>query len=162
MAEERKRNELEAAVEAFRAANAEERSAMNAALTRGEAATLDAIAQEAAEIAVREHDADRVRFGLAALALEGGWPDWRDTTVLLTLLHVSAGKLGLEADRLFEEQADALDYEPVRERAYFSNAGAQILRSYAGRPERLKELDVMAYEEYEGPNGFGYREVEDA
>jgi hypothetical protein len=50
----------------------------------------------------------------------------------------------------------------VKERAYFSNAGAGILRSYAGRPERLKELDVMAYEEYTGPNGFAYREVEDA
>jgi hypothetical protein len=50
----------------------------------------------------------------------------------------------------------------VKERAYFSNAGAAILRSYAGRPERLKELDVMAYEEYTGPNGFAYREVEDA
>jgi len=162
MAEERKRNELEAAVEAFRDAGAEERSAMNAALTRGEAATLDGIAQEAAETAVRDEDPERIRFGLTALALEGGWPDWRDTTVLLTLLHVSARKLGLHADRLFHDQADALDYEPVEERAYFSNAGAKILRSYAGRPERLKELDVMAYEEYEGPNGFGYREVADA
>jgi hypothetical protein len=162
MAGERKRNELEAAVGAFRAAAPDERTAMNAALTRGEAATLDGMAREASEVAVREEDPERVRFGLAALALEGGWPDWRDTTVLLTLLHVSARKLGLDADRLFEDEADALAYEPVKERAYFSNAGARILRSYAGRPERLKELDVMAYEEYEGSDGFAYREIEGA
>ena len=51
---------------------------------------------------------------------------------------------------------------PVEERDYFANAGARLLRSYAGRPDRLKELDVMAYEEYDGPNGFAYREVESA
>jgi hypothetical protein len=162
MAEERKRNELEAAVLAFRDAKPEERTAMNAALTQNEAGMLDALAQEAAEAAVRDEDPERVRFGLAALALEGGWPDWRDTTVLLTLLHVSARRLGLDADGVFYEEARVLAYEPVKERAYFSNAGAGILRSYAGRPERLKELDVMAYEEYTGPDGFAYREVEDA
>jgi hypothetical protein len=162
MAEERKRNELEAAVLAFREAEPEERSAMNAALTRNEAGILDGIAQAAAEAAVREEDPERVRFGLAALALEGGWPDWRDTTVLLTLLHVSARKIGLDADRVFYEEARALDYEPVKERAYFSAAGAEIIRSYAGRPDRLKELDVMAYEEYTGPDGFAFREMADA
>jgi hypothetical protein len=162
MAEERKRNELEAAVVAFRDAAPEERTAMNAALTRAEAATLDGLAQEAAELAVRNDDPERIRFGLAALALEGGWPDWRDTTVLLTLLHVSARKLGLDADRLFEDEADVLDYTPAKERAYFSNAGARIIYSYAGRPDRLKELDVMGHEEYAGPDGFGYRVVEDA
>jgi hypothetical protein len=162
MAKERKRNELEAAVLAFRDAEPEERTAMNAALTRSEAGILDGLAQEAAEAAVRDSDPEQIRFGLAALALEGGWPDWRDTTVLLTLLHVSARKLDLDADRVFEEEADALAYRPVEERDYFSHAGSEILRSYAGRPERLKELDVMAYEEYVGPNGFAYREVEDA
>jgi hypothetical protein len=162
MAEERKRNELEAAVSAFREAEPEERAAMNAGLTRREAGILDGLAQEYAEAAVRENDPDKIRFGLAAVALEGGWPDWRDTTVLLTLLHVSARKLDLDADRLFEDEAYALAYEPVKERDYFTNAGARILRSYAGRPDRLKELDVMAYEEYEGPSGFAYREVESA
>ncbi|HET6656876.1 MAG TPA: hypothetical protein VFG61_03175 [Gaiellaceae bacterium] len=159
MAEERKRNELEAAVTAFRDAEPEERTAMNAALTQTEAGILDGLAQEAAEKAVRENDPERIRFGLAALALEGGWPDWRDTTVILTLLHVSARKLDLDADRVFYEEARALAYDPVEERDYFINAGARLLRSYAGRPDRLKELDVMAYEEYEGPNGFAYREV---
>jgi hypothetical protein len=75
---------------------------------------------------------------------------------------VSARKLGLDADGLFYEEARALAYEPVKERAYFSNAGAHIIRYYAGRPDRLKELDVMAYEEHTGPNGFSYREVADA
>ncbi len=50
----------------------------------------------------------------------------------------------------------------MKERAYFSTAGTRIIRSYAGRPDRLKELDVMAYEEYTGPNGFSYRDVADA
>ena len=162
MAEERKRNELEAAVLAFRDAEPEERTAMNAALTPSEAGVLGAIAQDAAEAAVREQEPERIRFGLAALALEGGWPDWRDTTVLLTLLHVSARKLGLDADRLFEEESRRLAYEPVAERAYFSTPGAGIIRSYAGRPDRLKELDVMAYEEHVGPNGFSYREIDNA
>ena len=162
MAKERTRSELEVAVNAFRAASPEERAAMNAALTRKESGILDGLAQEAAELAVREDDPERVRFGLGAIALEGGWPDWRDTTVLLTLLHVSARKLGLDADNLFEEEAKALDYEPVKERNYFTNAGARILWSYAGRPARLKELDVMEYEEYEGPNGFAYRDAQSA
>src|SRR5881392_3482345 len=111
MAEERKRNELVAAVDAFRAASPEERTAMNAALTRREAGILDGMAQEAAEAAVRDGDPDRVR-------------------------------VGLDADRLFADEAETLSYEPVKERDYFSNAGARILRSYAGRPQRLKELDV--------------------
>ncbi len=162
MAEERKRNELEAAVTAFRDAEPEERTAMNAALTRNEAGILDRLAREAAEAAVRDSDPEKIRFGLAALALEGGWPDWRDTTVILTLLHVSARKLDLDADEVFYEEARTLAYEPVKERDYFVNAGARLLRSYAGRPDRLKELDVMAYEEYDGPNGFAYREVESA
>src|SRR5262245_64559918 len=67
MAEERKRNELEAAVVAFRDAEPEERAAMNAALTRNEAGILDALAQEAAEAAVRADDPEQIRFGLAAL-----------------------------------------------------------------------------------------------
>jgi len=162
MAEERKRNELEAAVIAFREASPEERSAMNAVLTKAEAGILDGIAHEAAEAAIRGQDPERVRFGLAALALEGGWPDWRESMVLLTLLHVSARKLGLDADLLFEDEADALAYQPVEERRYFSTPGVALFRSYAGRPDRLKELDVMEYEEYEGPNGFGYRWVEGA
>jgi hypothetical protein len=162
MAEERRRNELEAAVVAFRDASPEERTAMNAAVTKAEAGILDGIAHEAAEAAVREQDPERVRFGLAAVALEGGWPDWRDTTVVLTLLHVSARKLDLDADELFEGEADALSYEPVKERRYFSAPGTALFRSYAGRPDRLKELDVMELEEYEGPKGFGYRSVEDA
>jgi hypothetical protein len=162
MAEDPRRSELEAAVDAFRRADPDERAAMSAALKREDSAWLNTLAREAAERAVRESDAERVRFGLAALALEGGWPDWRDTLVTLTLLHVSARKLELDADRLFEDEAEALAYRPVKERAYFSNAGAQILRSYAGRPARLKELDVMGHEEHEGPDGFSYRWVEDA
>ena len=67
-----------------------------------------------------------------------------------------------DLDRIFEEEADALAYQPVKERDYFSAAGAEIIRSFAGRPDRLKELDVMAYEEHVGPHGFSYREVEDA
>jgi hypothetical protein len=162
MAEERRRSEVEGAVDAFREAEPAQRAALNAGLTREDAARLEGLAREAAELAVREHDPERVRFGLAALALEGGWPDWRDTTVTLTLLHVSARKLGLDADRLFVAEAEALAYEPVKERAYFSNAGARLLRSYAGRPARLKELDVMGHEEHQGPEGFSYRWVEDA
>lgn len=162
MVEERTRSEVEGLVEAFREAAPEERSAMNATLTREDAAWLESLAREAAELAVREDDEERVRFGLAALALEGGWPDWRDTLVTLTLLHVSARKLGLDADRLFEDESYALAYKPVKGRNYFANAGAQILRSYAGRPERLKELDVMGHEENEGPDGFAYRRVDDA
>ena len=93
MVEERRRSELEDAVTAFRAATPAERMAMNAAVTRAEAAQLDGIAQEAAERAVREEDPERIHFGLAALA-----------------------------------------YEPVKERAYFSNAGARIIYSYAAGP----------------------------
>src|SRR4029453_579422 len=111
---ERKRKEREGAVLAFRDAEPEERTAMNAALTRTEAGILDGLAQEAAEAAVRNDDPARIRFGLAALPLEGGWPAWRDTTVLLTLLHVSARKLELDADRIFMEEAETLAYEPVR------------------------------------------------
>ena len=56
--------------------------------------------------------------------------------MILTLLHVSARKLGLDADGVFYEDARALAYEPVKERDYFVNAGARLLRSYAGRPDR--------------------------
>ena len=48
MAEERKRNELEALILAFRDAEPEERTAMNAALTQNEAGILDGFAQDAA------------------------------------------------------------------------------------------------------------------
>ena len=76
--------------------------------------------------------------------------------------HWSFGKHFAREEALYRKGARALAYEPVKERTYFSTLGAEIIRSYAGRPDRLKELDVMAYEEYTGPHGFAYREVDGA
>ena len=55
--------------------------------------------------AVREGQEEKVFKGLVALAVENGAFDWRDSMMMLVLLHHSAAKIGVDASRLFQRAA---------------------------------------------------------
>lgn len=50
--------------------------------------------------AVRTKNENELMRGLAALAIENGTPDWRDTMICLSMLYNSAQKIGSEPDAL--------------------------------------------------------------
>jgi len=56
--------------------------------------------------AVRERQEDKVFKGLVALAVENRAFDWRDSMMVLVLLHHSASKIGADTSQLFQRAAD--------------------------------------------------------
>jgi hypothetical protein len=55
--------------------------------------------------AVRQREEERVFKGLIALAVENRVFDWRDSMMVLVLLHHSAVKIGADASELFQRAA---------------------------------------------------------
>lgn len=55
--------------------------------------------------AVREREEEKVFQGLIALAVENRAFDWRDSMIVLALLHHSAAKIGADASELFQRAA---------------------------------------------------------
>ena len=55
--------------------------------------------------AVRERQEEKVFKGLVALAVENGVFDWRDSMMVLVLLHHSAAKIGADPSQLFQRAA---------------------------------------------------------
>jgi len=55
--------------------------------------------------AVRERQEDKVFKGLVALAVENRAFDWRDSMMVLVLLHHSASKIGADTSQLFQRAA---------------------------------------------------------
>jgi len=55
--------------------------------------------------AVRERQEEKIFKGLIALAVENRVFDWRDSMMVLVLLHHSAAKIGADASQLFQRAA---------------------------------------------------------
>lgn len=81
--------ELRELIAAFRKGSPADRAELNAALMDADSTALHRFAR-AAEECVRRRRPELLEEALAGMALEGGWPDWRDTLVTLSLLHHSA------------------------------------------------------------------------
>ena len=96
--------------------------------------------------AVRERRDEKVFKGLVALAVENRVFDWRDSTMVLALLHHSAIKIGADALQLFQRAA-AISTPQTRE---------SFLQFSARAPENL-DLAKFGYQEGTDSEGnFAY------
>ncbi|SPF43811.1 hypothetical protein SBA4_3100009 [Candidatus Sulfopaludibacter sp. SbA4] len=117
---------MAALIEAFRSADVNQRRAATEALTVDAELLLLSYAWESAAEAVRRSAPSILADGLAALSIENGRYDARDSIVQMAVLFRSAEKLGLNTVSLFTEAADlALD--------------AEFKRVMVGFPSRLPE-----------------------
>jgi hypothetical protein len=85
-------------------------------LSRAAHQALLTYAWRCAEDAVRKHSKDYVINGLAALIIEGGHLDIRDTVVELAILRHSATLLCIDADHVIEEFVSLSGNTPLTER----------------------------------------------
>jgi hypothetical protein len=96
--------------------------------------------------AVRDRQEEKVFNGLIALAVENRVFDWRDSMMVLVLLHHSTVKIGADASRLFQRAA-AISTPQTRE---------GFLRFSARTPESL-DLAKFGYQEGTDSEGnFAY------
>jgi hypothetical protein len=150
-------DEAAALVQSFRGATQAERRQLNEALERSDASALLGFAAGCADRVVRERSPAHAENGVAALCLEGGWPDYRDTLIVLTRLHHSLTVLGLDAGAHLLRVADEVDFVPVGDKAYFEAAGPALVRRFVARPPDLKSLEAMGQVLIETPDGPAYR-----
>lgn len=122
----------------------EDRSLMMRGLTREESGYLLGIAFSSAVDAVRERKAELLNEGLTAVILEDRKEDWRETLMMLCLLHNSAKKLGTDLRDI---------YATVKH--YATEEMVQLIESYLDDGE--KHVESMGYVEEEGLDGFTYR-----
>lgn len=124
-----------ALIESYRTSDRGERSAAVKRLTReGQQLLLDFAWEQAAE-SVRRRSGGTIANALAALSIEDGQYDLRDSIVRMAVLFRSAEKLGLDASTLFAEAADlALSTELQR-----------ALSSFPHRPPEHRDLGKAFY-----------------
>jgi hypothetical protein len=86
-------------------ASPDERARINSMVTPGISFLLFMYAKAMAVAAVRERQGEKVFKGLVALAVENRTFDWRDSMMVLVLLHHSACKIGVDTSQLFQRAA---------------------------------------------------------
>lgn len=102
---------------------------------------VEVFARRMAALAVRTGSAERLRDGALALALNGCVA--RETYMMLSLIHHSAAKLGLDGDAVLREAA-----------RHATPEGARKVLEYAARDG--KSIATMGWREIDGPDGFDY------
>src|SRR4051794_10275464 len=102
----------------------------------------EGFARRVAAPAGRPRAGERLRDAAAALALNGCAA--RETYMMLSLVHHSATRLGLDGDAILRDAA-----------ALAAPDGAQRILRYAATPE--KRIASMGWREVEGPDGFDYQ-----
>ncbi|HEX2203894.1 MAG TPA: hypothetical protein VHG91_11375 [Longimicrobium sp.] len=129
----------------FAGAPPEARAQMSGLVTQRVADFLLAFAERMASLAVRERSPDRLRLGLAAVALEDFRYDSREDLLVLAPLYHAAGKIGADPRDLFDEAA-----------ALAPGAGADGLRSFLRHRDLHRILDALGYRESADADGFRY------
>ncbi len=102
-----------------------------------------------AVLAVRAQSPALIEQGLAALVIEGGSQDYRDSVVAMAKLYHSAVKLGMNAPNAFETAAHLADPGIIK-------------KEMNGFPRRLlKDRDLKAFSQTEEitEEGFRYKQV---
>ncbi len=89
-------------VRRFRESDSSERERIASLLNPSGCGVIVSYAREVADIALKENEPDRVREGLAAVALEAGRVDCRDSLLALYQLYLSGQKMGLDVAMLFQ------------------------------------------------------------
>jgi hypothetical protein len=100
-----------------------------------------------ATLSVREHNRERLKSALAALALEGGRIDLRETLQVLSLIYDAALRIGQSPGPLFSEGAQM-------------SAGDRLAEEMARFPERAEEsrsIESMGFTIDGSGDRFQYR-----
>lgn len=131
-----------------RSMSPQERRSFAQALTLNAQWVLGAFSTRAAMLGVRQKEARWLILGIVALTilLETPHTDWREILIDLSVLHHSARKLG-NVREVFERGTEHVENEEVR----------QLLLGYLERDPKDQRIEVMGWEEVEGPSGVIYR-----
>jgi hypothetical protein len=114
--------------------------------TRSESQRLITYARAAGTVAIRRKEPPFISAGLAALAIEGGQLDYRDSLVALSLLCHSARLLGLDERQLCSNAA----------RLSPSAEFAQTVTNFPNRNPEQKDISAFGLVLREGPSGLTY------
>ena len=120
-------------VAAFTSANPSARLRLVSRLSKNSSNPLLSYAYKMAIDAVRQTSPELVVRGLAALAIEGGRIDIRDSIIPMALLHHSALKLGMDVKEVFSTSASLSS----------SASLIQAMRSFPQREPENKELKAF-------------------
>lgn len=134
--------------EAWRRFSTEERRAFTSMLKQNGRWILGIFSTRAAMLGVRQKSDRWLVYGIIALAalLGRSYADWREVLMDLSLLYHSAQKVG-DPHVIFEEGAQYVDEERSR----------QLILGYLERKPPDQRIEVIGWEEVEGPSGVIYR-----
>jgi hypothetical protein len=139
---------IESVIEAFRSAEPNERSQASQALNPRMQALLLNFASRAAVRAVRERSPGQVVNGLAALALENGMQDPRDSICIFPMLLRSAELLQMDAPRAFEKASEMVSDQLLRTE----------MRGFPLRTRANRDLRAFYITEKMTKEGFTYEQ----
>jgi hypothetical protein len=135
--------------QAFATADSNGRLRIVSRLSQNASRALIGYAYKMATDAVRQASPDLVVRGLAALAIEGGRWDIRDSIIPMALLHHSALKLGMDAGKTFEAGASLSTSAPL----------SQAMRSFPARRPADRGLTAFHFREVVTALGFTYEQI---
>lgn len=136
-------------VEAVLSADENGRQTIYSSLTRHSRCKFLGFAARMSVQAVRENSPALIEQGLAALVIENGGNDWRDSIVALFQLYHSACKLGMDAAAVFAKIAELAEPGVIKkEIAHFPH-----------RPPESRSLRAFCMKEEHTAEGFCYRHI---
>jgi hypothetical protein len=130
-----KEGTIEAIIAAFVLADIGERSRASEILSPAAGTVLLGYAREASVRAVREHSPDRVADGLAALAVEDGKLDARDSIVATAMLFRSSELLGMDSAAVFEDASRLVSHRMLKSE----------MRDFPSRPKKNRDLKAAFF-----------------
>lgn len=105
-----------------------------------------AFSERMAILGIREHSENRLFEGLMAHVIEDFRYDYRENLLVLSLLHYSAFKIGLNPFDLFQRAA-----------AFATPETANHLLEYGRRKPGVGLIESMGYKEIITPDGISYK-----
>ena len=136
-------------VKIFRMADENGRRAIASKLNKHARNSFLGYAADMAVLAVRTQSPYLIEQGLIALVIEGGTQDWRDSIVALAKLYHSAGKLGMDAQKAFDEAASLADPGIIKKE----------MNGFPLRPPEDRDLKAFYETEEMTDEGFRYKQV---
>jgi hypothetical protein len=131
-------------LEQFENASALERQAIRLKMSREGSGLLLGAAEGSAELAVREHNPQRLQVGLAALLVENLKEDNRETIMALTLLYNAAKKLSTDLQALYNNVRHLGEPETLQLfDTYFAQGGKSLFEM--GFYESINDAGEFCY-----------------
>lgn len=105
-----------------------------------------AYSERMASKAIRNKDKTSIHLGLIALGVDGWKVDWRDNTMILSLLNHSAEVIGVDPIDVFIEASK-----------YFAPNVKKSFELFLKRKKEDKSIDAMGFCESQDEGGFRYK-----